>query len=93
MFGCSIALGDIAGRPGLPSARRCARTEQALALADRHRGRVLRGTVDMHVGMAALTSSSATCRPPGRPDPESRFGEHAGLPQNAYRWRGDGAGL
>ena len=62
--------------------------EQALELAARHGSRVLRGTVDMYVGRAALHRELGDLAAARRDLARSReLGEHAGLPQNAYRWR------
>ena len=53
VLGCSITLADIQVAQG--RLRAAMRTyEQALELAARHGSRVLRGTVDMYVGRAAL---------------------------------------
>jgi LuxR family transcriptional regulator, maltose regulon positive regulatory protein len=87
MLGCSITLADIEVAHGrLRAAKRT--YERALELASRHGNRVLRGTVDMHVGMAGLyvefgdlsAARDALAR-------SHELGEHAGLPQNAYRRR------
>ena len=62
--------------------------EQALALAARRGTRVLRGTADMYVGLAALHVERddlvAARSELGR---ARAVGEHAGLPQHPYRWR------
>ena len=87
ILGCSITLGDIEVIQGHP--RRAARTYRAaLALADRHHTPVLRGRADMHVGLAARHLEvndlpAAT----GELERARGLGEHAGLPQDAYRWR------
>jgi LuxR family maltose regulon positive regulatory protein len=87
VLGCSITLADIQVAQGrLTAAMRT--YEQALQLASRHGSRVLRGTVDMHVGMAALHIEFGDLPAARRDLARSReLGEHAGLPQNAYRWR------
>ena len=59
-----------------------------MELASRHGSRVLRGTVDMHVGMAALHREFGDLAAARRDLTRSReLGEHVGLPQNAYRCR------
>jgi LuxR family maltose regulon positive regulatory protein len=87
VLGCSIALADIQLAQGRPGA--AMRTfEEALELASRHGGRVLRGTVDMYVGRAALHRELGDLPAARRDLTLSReIGDHAGLPQNAYRWR------
>ncbi|HEY7102301.1 MAG TPA: LuxR C-terminal-related transcriptional regulator [Mycobacteriales bacterium] len=87
VLGCSITLGDIRSTQGrLGDALRTYR--QALDLAETEAGAPLRGTADMHVGiatvllerdeLAAAAEHLATSR---------RLGEHKGLPQNPYRER------
>ncbi len=62
--------------------------EQALDLASRHGGRVLRGTADMYVGRAGLHRELGDLAAARQDLARSReIGEHASLPQNAYRWR------
>ena len=87
VLGCSITLADIQVTQG--RLRAAMRTyEQALELASRHDGRVLRGTVDMHVGLAALHREFDDLPAARRAMARSReLGEHAGLPQNDYRSR------
>ena len=87
VLGCSITLADIQVAQGRLGA--ALRTyEQALDLASRQGTPALRGTVDMHVGLAALHREFDDL-PAARHDlARSReLGEHTGLPQNAYRWR------
>lgn len=87
VLGCSITLADLRITQGrLRDAKRT--YEQALRLAPEQRGPVLRGTADMYVGMSALH------RERNELDAARQFltrseelGEHAGLPQNRYRWR------
>ena len=69
VLGCSITLADIEVAQG--RLRAAMRTfERALELASRHGSRVLRGTVDMHVGMAGLyRRARRPARRPARPHP------------------------
>ncbi|MGH8938797.1 MAG: LuxR C-terminal-related transcriptional regulator, partial [Actinomycetes bacterium] len=87
VLGLAITLGDlhvVQGRLG--DAMRT--YEQALRLAAEQGGQVLRGTADMHVGMAALhrerddllTATELLLR-------SRELGDHLGLPQNPHRWR------
>jgi LuxR family transcriptional regulator, maltose regulon positive regulatory protein len=87
IFGCSIALADIRLAQGRPD--EAMRTyEQALQLAGDQGGPVLRGTADIYVGMSEIhrerddvaTATHLLLR-------SQELGEHAGLPQNRYRWR------
>ena len=62
--------------------------ERALRLAAERDGRVLRGTADMYVGIAALHRERGDLPAAMRLLASSRdLGEHLGLPQNPYRWR------
>jgi LuxR family maltose regulon positive regulatory protein len=87
VLGCTITLADIEVAQGrLRAARRT--YERALELASRHGDRVLRGTVEMHVGLAAVHRELDDLPAARRELAAAReLGEHAGLPQNAYRWR------
>ena len=87
VLGCSVALGDLEVVQG--RARTAARTyRSALDLADRHATPVLRGRADMHVGLAARHLEANDLAAARRELSRSRdLGEHAGLPQDAYRWR------
>ncbi len=88
VLGCSITVGDIHQTEGhLAAALRTYR--EALELTATAPGaRPLRGTADMHVGIAsvlverddraAAAAQLASCE---------RLGEHNGLPQHPYRWR------
>jgi LuxR family maltose regulon positive regulatory protein len=86
-LGCAIALADIRiaqGRPG--DAMRT--YERASQRASEAGPPVLRGTADMHVGMSELyleRNDLAIALQHLRTSTE--LGEHAGLPQNAYRGR------
>ena len=87
VLGCSIGLADIQVAQGRLRAA-MGTYERALELASRHDGRVLRGTVDMYVGRAALHREFGDLSAARRDLTRSReIGEHVGLPQNAYRWR------
>ena len=87
VLGCSITLADIRITQGrLGDAMRT--YEQALRLAADQDGVVLRGTADMYAGMSQIAFE--------RNDLDAAIrhllhgeglGEHAGLPQNAYRRR------
>jgi LuxR family maltose regulon positive regulatory protein len=87
VLGCSIALADIQVTQG--RLRAAMRTyEQALELASAREGRVLRGTVEMCVGMAGLHRERDDLAAARRDLMRGReLGEQAGLPQSAYRWR------
>jgi LuxR family transcriptional regulator, maltose regulon positive regulatory protein len=86
-FGCAIALADIRlvqGRLG-----EAMRTyEQALLRASEQGGAVLRGTADMYVGMSEVHRELGDLPAATQQLLRSQeLGEHAGLPQNRYRWR------
>jgi len=85
-FGCAIALADIRIAQGrLGDAIRT--YEQALQRASEH-GPALRGTADMYVGMSQLYRERDDLAAATRHLLRSQeLGEHAGLPQNPYRWR------
>jgi LuxR family maltose regulon positive regulatory protein len=87
VLGCSVALADIRiahGRIG-----EALRTyEQALQLGTEQRGSVLRGTVDMYVGVSELACERGDLHAATHHLLRSQeLGEHAGLPQNRCRWR------
>ncbi len=86
-FGCAIALADIRSAQGrLGEAMRT--YEQALQRASEQGGPVLRGTADMHVGMSEVHRERDDLRAATQHLLRSQeLGEHAGLPQNRYRWR------
>ncbi|WP_308159459.1 LuxR C-terminal-related transcriptional regulator [Arthrobacter sp. ISL-65] len=86
-FGCAVALADIRLAQGRLNDA-ISTYEQALERASGHRGSVLRGTADMHVGM------SGVCRERGDLQGATRLllrsqelGPVGELPQNLYRWR------
>jgi len=86
-FGCSIAHADM--RLTLGRLRDAKDTfDRALRLASRQEGAVVRGTADMHVGLAdlyyELDDLAAAKRELAR---SLELGEHTALPQNAYRYR------
>ncbi len=87
VLGCSVVLGDIEVVQG--HLRWAVRTyRSALDLADRHHAPVLRGRADMHVGLAARHLEGDDIPAARRELTRSReLGDHAGLPQEAYRWR------
>src|SRR5205823_13154435 len=86
-LGCTIALADIRIAQG--RLREAMRTyEQALQPAGGQRGQVLRGTADMHVGMSRIQCERNDLHAAIQHLRTSQdLGEHAGLPQNPYRWR------
>jgi LuxR family maltose regulon positive regulatory protein len=86
-LGCSIALADIRSTQGrLGEALRT--FEQALRLAGEQGGSVLRGTADMYVGMSEIARERDDLQAATELLLRSQeLGEHAGLPQNRYRWR------
>ena len=87
IMGCSIALADIRSTQGrLGEARRT--LEQALQLAGEQGGPVLRGTADMYVGLSEIARERDDLPAARQLLRQSQdLGEHAGLPQNPYRWR------
>jgi LuxR family transcriptional regulator, maltose regulon positive regulatory protein len=88
ILGCSIALADIRSTQGrLGEALRT--FEQALQLAaEQGGGSVLRGTADMYVGMSEIACQRDDLHAARQLLRRSQeLGEHAGLPQNRYRWR------
>jgi LuxR family maltose regulon positive regulatory protein len=84
-MGCSLALADIQIAQGrLRDARRT--FESALERVTDRTG--MRGTADMHVGLAELSIESDELEDARlHLDASREHGDHAGLPQNAYRWR------
>jgi len=85
VLGCSIALADIQITQGhLGDA---IRTYQAgLDLAAAHA--VVRGTADMHIGLTeVLLERNDLAAALRHLEASTQLGEHAGLPQHAYRWR------
>jgi LuxR family maltose regulon positive regulatory protein len=85
VLGCSLALGDIqVARGRLDGASETFRA--GLELARHQPG--LRGTADMHVGLSEVALERNDLDQAARHLDASRaLGEHAGLPQHAYRWR------
>ncbi len=87
MVGCALAVADIQiaqGRLGDAMST----FERALQVASTSPAVVLRGVADMHVGMTELLRERNDldgARQHLRASIE--LGEHAGLPQNAYRWQ------
>ena len=86
-LGCSLALADMQlaqGRLGTATNT----YEAALRLAREHGKESLRGTADMHVGLAALQRERGDVAAARETLLRGRaLGEHAGLPQHHYRWR------
>jgi LuxR family maltose regulon positive regulatory protein len=87
ILGCSIPLADIRITQGrLGDALRT--YEQALRLASRPGGAVLRGTADMYVGMSQIAVERNDLAAATQHLLRSQeLGEHTGLPQRPYRWR------
>jgi LuxR family maltose regulon positive regulatory protein len=85
-LGCAIVMADIRITQGrLREAWSI--YEQGLRRAGTHTGPVLAGTADMHVGMSELCverNELDAARQHLRISKD--LGEHAGLPQNPYRW-------
>jgi LuxR family transcriptional regulator, maltose regulon positive regulatory protein len=86
IFGCSIALADMRRTQGrLRDALRI--YEQGLQLAHDHGAPDLRGTADMYVGMSEIYRERDDLKRAAELLAQSQaLGEHAGLPQNRYRW-------
>ena len=88
VLGCTITLGDIWRTQGrLAEALRT--YQRALASTVPMPGdEPLRGTADMHVGLAGVLLERNDLRAARENLTTSRhLGEHNGLPQNPYRWR------
>ena len=86
-FGCALALADMQVAQGrLNEAMRT--FEQALRRVRVHTTATLRGTADMHVGMSELFLERDDLPSAGQQLLlAAELGDHAGLPQNPYRWR------
>ena len=83
ILGCSIAIADIRITQG-----RLGEAVDTYEGALREAGTVLRGTADMHVGLAQIACERNDLDAAARHLRRSQdLGEHAGLPQNPYRWR------
>ena len=87
VFGCSLTLGDIRSTQGrLGDALHT--YQRALDLAAAQSDAPLRGTADMHVGIAAvLVERDDLAAAAEHLAVSQRLGEHNGLPQNPYRER------
>jgi LuxR family maltose regulon positive regulatory protein len=87
ILGCSITLADIRltqGRLG----DAVATYERGLRLAANHAPTVLPGTADMYVGLSRVAFERGDLDSAAAHLLRSHeLGEHAGLPQNPYRWR------
>jgi LuxR family maltose regulon positive regulatory protein len=85
-IGGTIALADIRIAQG--RLREAMTTyERALRLATEHGATVLRGTADMHVGLADLHRERNELDAARQHLMRSKeLGEHIGFPQNPYRW-------
>ncbi|MGY1781974.1 LuxR C-terminal-related transcriptional regulator [Geodermatophilus sp. SYSU D01036] len=85
--GCALALADIRLAQGRLGAA-LSTYQRALDLVTPATGPVLRGAADMHVGIAGVLTERGDTEAAHRHLVLSReLGEHAGLPQNPYRWR------
>lgn len=86
-LGVSIALGDI--NVALGQLREAAQVfERALQMSAAAHGPVLRGTADMHTGLAAILRERNEIEAARRHLlAAAELGDGAGLPQNPYRWR------
>ena len=86
VLGCSIGLADIRITQGrLHDARRI--QERGLRIGDQP-GEVLRGTADMHVGLAAISCErNDLAAAKQHLEAAGGLGEPLGLPQNPYRLR------
>jgi LuxR family maltose regulon positive regulatory protein len=87
VLGCSIALADIRIAQGrLGEAMNT--YERGLQLVPEHGAPVLRGTADMHVGVADILRERNDVNGARQHLQRSEdLGEHLGLAQNPYRWR------
>ena len=87
VLGCAIALADIRITQGrLREAMSI--YERGLQVATGQAGPALRGSADMHVGLGWLLYERDDLQAARRHLLAStELGEHAGLPQNRYRWR------
>jgi len=88
VLGCCSALGDVRRAQGqLGDALRT--YQKALDLAAREPGaEPVRGTADMHVGIAGvLLERNDLAAAAEHLAASRRLGKHNGLPQNPYRWR------
>ena len=88
VLGCTITLGDIRRTQGQLAA--AGRTyQQALELTESAAStEPLRGTADMHVGLAGvLLERNDLTGAKEHLTISKQLGHHNGLPQNAYRWR------
>jgi LuxR family maltose regulon positive regulatory protein len=87
ILGCSITLADIRITQGR-LAEASGAFEAALRLASDQAGTVVRGTADMHVGLARIACERNDLdAAAGHLLRSHELGEHTGLPQNPYRWR------
>lgn len=87
VLGCSITLADLAITQGrLGGAQRT--YEDALRLASRQAGPVVRGVADMHVGLSQIAFERGDLHAARQSLQQAReIGEGAGLPQHPHRWR------
>ncbi len=87
VLGCAVTLADIRIVQGRLSDA-MATYEKALQLAREQPGRVLRGTPDMHAGIATIHRERGELDAAAEHLRRSNeLGEHTGLPKHRYRWR------
>jgi LuxR family maltose regulon positive regulatory protein len=87
VLGCSITLGELRATQGSLDGALAA-YEQGLELAAAEPGAPLRGTADMHVGIATVLLERDDVEGAAEHLATSQqLGESRGLPQNPYRWR------
>ena len=93
VLGCSVALADIRITQGrLRDAQRT--YERGLRIGDPSGGETVRGTADMHVGLAGLYRERNDLASANRHlEAAIDLGDALGLPQNAYRQRVAMAGV
>jgi LuxR family maltose regulon positive regulatory protein len=88
ILGCTITLGDIRRTQGQLGAALRTYAHALESTAPTPVTEPLRGTADMHVGMAGVLLERNDLKAAREHLASSqRLGEHNGLPQNPYRWR------
>jgi LuxR family maltose regulon positive regulatory protein len=88
VLGCTITLGDIRRTQGRLAAALRTYQHALDSTAPAPGAAPLRGTADMHIGLAGvLLERDDLSAAREHLAISQRLGEHNGLPQNAYRWR------